>query len=73
MMSVIDVEIARKQNFATENAHCVNCEVLEEVLLQIEVCEDLGKGLSEERILELLSLKNPIQVSNVCRSIKMAS
>lgn len=71
-MSVIDIEIARKQNFATENAHCVD-EVLEEVLLQIEVCEDLGKGLSEEKILELLSLKNPIQVANVCRSIKMAS
>lgn len=69
----LDREIFRKQNFAKANAKCVDCEVLDEVLTQIEFCEELGKGLSETQILEMLKLKNPTQVENFCHDIKMAS
>ena len=70
--SFADKEIYKKQDFARENAPA-DCKVLDEVLFQIEVCEDLKVGLSETQILDLLKLKTELQVENACRKIKMAS
>lgn len=63
--------ICKKQNFAMKHA-TEDCKVLDEVLFQIEVCEDLKVGLSETQILDLLKLTTELQVENACRRIKMA-
>lgn len=67
-----DKNIKNKQDFATEHAENVSYEVLDAVLEQIQFCEELGKGLSESKILELLKLKTEFQVERACHDLKIA-
>lgn len=68
----IDKEIKNKQDFVKEHAENVPYEVFNAVLEQIQFCEELGKGLSETKILELLKLKTEFQVERACHNLKIA-
>ena len=65
-----DKLVAKKQRFAKR--HGKGKKVLKFVLEQIEVLEQLGKGLTEKQILELLEKDNETQVQNTCRTLKIA-
>lgn len=63
-------KINSKKKFAEQNGN--ESPVLKEVLHQIEVLEELGRGLNETQILDLLKKQNTTQVQNTCRVIKVA-
>ena len=69
-ISVLNQRIDDKKDFARENGQ--DSKVLDFVLDQIEVLEELGRGLTETQILELLAKQNETQVQNTCRTLKTA-
>ena len=63
-------KIAKKKKFAKQNG--TESKVLKFVLEQIEVLEEMERGLTEKQILELLQKDNETQVQNTCKTLKIS-
>jgi hypothetical protein len=67
----LEKAVSRKQHYA-QNLETGAPDVIEEVLYQIEVCEELYCPLSKAMIEALCQLKSAVQVQIKCKGIKMA-